>query len=259
MGGGSGAATDDGRRGCGRGGGGGCGGRTAGAVVAANGGRRGGRGSGRCRRTGRILQQKLLDLEDVDVLVETGTGDGPIVYSRSVAAVTSVGGGGCGSSAQTCKAVQAVARWMVLVSRMVLSNLVVLLLLLMLVMIEMRMVMIMMMVIWRSRNRRTARSDSTRDRFTVQPGTGTAGVYVGSTCTTGGVVIVVQMSRKGTVGGGMAVDSPDGVGRNQVLAMAMADRTGCTTVVDLITFATHSEHFSGRRRDQRSWNRNKQN
>lgn len=139
---------------------------------------------------------------------------------------------------------------------MVLSNLVVLLLLLLLMMVEMRMVVIMMMVIWRRRNRRTARSDGTRDRFTVQPG-GTAGVYVGSTCTTG--VIVVQMSRKGTVGGGMTVDSPDGVGRNHVLAIMVADRTGCTTVVDLITFATHSEHFSGRRRDQRSWNRNKQN
>lgn len=70
------------------------------------------------------------------------------------------------------------------------------------------------------------------------------------------------MSRKGTVGG-MTVGTPDGVGRNQVLAVAVAvaagmvvDRTG-TTVVDLITFATHSEHFSGRRREQRSWNRNK--
>lgn len=62
------------------------------------------------------------------------------------------------------------------------------------------------------------------------------------------------MSRKGTVGG-----MTDGVGRNQVLAAAavMVDRTG-TTVVDLITFATHSEHFSGRRREQRSWNKNKQ-
>lgn len=114
---------------------------------------------------------------------------------------------------------------------------------------------IVMVMIWRRRNRRTARPDSTRDRFTVQPGT--AGVYVGSTSTTGVAVIVVQMSRKGTVGGGMTVDRPDGVGRNHVLAM-VADRTG-TTVVDLITFATHSEHFSGRRREQRSWNRNKQN
>lgn len=78
-------------------------------------------------------------------------------------------------------------------------------------------------------------------------------------------VVVVQMSRKGTVSG-MTVGTPDGVGRNQVLAVAVAaaaatmvvDRTG-TTVVDLITFATHSEHFSGRRREQRSWNRNKQN
>lgn len=66
MGGGSGAATDDGRRGCGRGGSGGGGGRTAGT---ANGGRRGDRG-----RIGGILQQELLDLEDVDVLVEAGTG-----------------------------------------------------------------------------------------------------------------------------------------------------------------------------------------
>lgn len=118
--------------------------------------------------------------------------------------------------------------------------------------------MIMMMMIWRRRYRRTASSASTRDSFTVQPGT--AGVFVGSTCPTGVVtvvvVIVVQMSREGTVGG-MTVDSPDGVGRNHVLAM-VADRTG-TTVVDLITFATHSEHFSGRRREQRSWNRNKQN
>lgn len=80
------------------------------------------------------------------------------------------------------------------------------------------------------------------------------------------------MSRKGTVGR-MAIiaGTPDGgVGRNQVLTVAttaattgkvvMIDRTAAgTAVVDLITFATHSEHFSGRLREQRSWNRNKQN
>lgn len=104
MGGGSGAAAEDGRRGCGRGGSGGGGGRTAGAVVAANGGRRAGR-VGRCRRVGGILQQQLLDLEDVDVLVEAGTGVGTVVYSRSVVVVASVGGDGRGSSAQATKAV----------------------------------------------------------------------------------------------------------------------------------------------------------
>lgn len=78
------------------------------------------------------------------------------------------------------------------------------------------------------------------------------------------------MSRKGTVGRmAIIVGTPDGVGRNQVLAVAttattdkvvMIDRTAAgTAVVDLITFATHSEHFSGRLREQRSWNRNKQN
>lgn len=82
------------------------------------------------------------------------------------------------------------------------------------------------------------------------------------------------MSRKGTVGR-MAIiaGTPDGgMGRNQVLAVAttatattgkvvMIDRTttGTCAAVDLITFATHSEHFSGRLREQRSWNRNKQN
>lgn len=34
-------------------------------------------------------------------------------------------------------------------------------------------------------------------------------------------------------------------------AVKVVDRTG-TTVVDLITFATHSEHFSGRQPEQRS-------
>lgn len=114
--------------------------------------------------------------------------------------------------------------------------------------------MMMMMKIWRCRYGRTVSSDSTRDRFTVQPGT--TGITAGNTSTTV-VVTVVQMSRKGTVGG-MTVGTPDGVGWNQVLAVAAVDRTG-TTVVDLITFATHSEHFSGRRSEQRSWNRNKQN
>lgn len=83
------------------------------------------------------------------------------------------------------------------------------------------------------------------------------------------------MSRKGTIGR-MAIiaGTPDGVGRNQMLTVAttaatktattgkevMIDRTTTgTAVVDLITFATHSEHFSGRLREQRSWNRNKQN
>lgn len=61
-------------------------------MVVANGGRRGGR-VGRCGRTGGILQQQLLDLEDVDVLVEASPGVGPVVYSHSVAVVTSVGGG----------------------------------------------------------------------------------------------------------------------------------------------------------------------
>lgn len=120
--------------------------------------------------------------------------------------------------------------------------------------------MMMMVMIWRCRHGRTVSSDSTHDRFTVQPGT--TGISTGNTATTGVVVIIVQMSRKGTVGR-MAVGTPDGVGWNQVLAVAAAaaavvDRTG-TTVVDLITFATHSEHFSGRRSEQRSWNRNKQN
>lgn len=84
------------------------------------------------------------------------------------------------------------------------------------------------------------------------------------------------MSRKGTIGR-MAIiaGTPDGgVGRNRMLTVAttaatktattgkvvMIDRTTTgTAVVDLITFATHSEHFSGRLREQRSWNRNKQN
>lgn len=79
------------------------------------------------------------------------------------------------------------------------------------------------------------------------------------------------MSRKGTVGRmAIIVGTPDGVGRNQVLAVAttaattgkvvMIDRTAAGTAVeDLITFATHSEHFSGRLLEQRSWNRNKHN
>lgn len=60
------------------------------------------------------------------------------------------------------------------------------------------------------------------------------------------IVAVVHMTRtEGTVGG-MTVGTPGGEGRNRMLAVAVAtvadmvvDRTG-TTVVDLITFATHS-------------------
>lgn len=66
------------------------------------------------------------------------------------------------------------------------------------------------------------------------------------------------MGRKGTVGG-MTVGTPDGVGWNQVLVVAAAATAAAmviaragTTVVDLITFATHSEHFSSRRWEQRS-------
>lgn len=76
------------------------------------------------------------------------------------------------------------------------------------------------------------------------------------------------MIRKGTVGG-MTAGAPDGVGRNQVLIvntgattaateLVVIDRTACNAVVYLITFATHSEHFSGRLREQRSLNKNKQ-
>lgn len=113
-------------------------------MIVANGGRCGGR-IGRCRRIGRILQQQLLDLEDVDVLVEAGTGIVTVVYSRAVAVVASVGGGR-GTHAQASKAVQIVASttnmmMMMMMMIMVLSNLMILLLLLL--MIEMR------MVIWR--------------------------------------------------------------------------------------------------------------
>lgn len=115
-------------------------------MIVANGGRCGGR-IGRCRRIGRILQQQLLDLEDVDVLVEAGTGIVTVVYSRAVAVVASVGGGR-GTHAQASKAVQIVASttnmmMMMMMMIMVLSNLMILLLLLL--MIEMR------MVIWRRR------------------------------------------------------------------------------------------------------------
>lgn len=61
-------------------------------MIVANGGRCGGR-CGRCRRVGRILQQQLLHLEDVDVLVEAGTGVGAVVYSCTVVGVASVGDG----------------------------------------------------------------------------------------------------------------------------------------------------------------------
>lgn len=103
-------------------------------MIVANGGRYGGRG-GRCRRIGRILQQQLLDLEDVDVLVETGSGVGPVVYSRAEVVVASVGGG-CGTHAQPSKAVYIVAAttkmmMMMMVMIMVLNNLMILLLLLM--------------------------------------------------------------------------------------------------------------------------------
>lgn len=101
---------------------------------------------------------------------------------------------------------------------MVLSNRMTLLLLLMI-----QMWMVVMVMIWRRRYGCTVRcSDSTRDGYTVRTG-GTTGIYAGSTApTTAGVVtivvtVVVQMGRKGTVGG-----ITDGVGRNQVLTVAVA-------------------------------------